>query len=169
MRRTLIWLAVAPLGIGLTTGLTITTTLLSQQPIGLASEPLSAGVALAPPVAEAAAGEPRAHAAKRARALVPRGGRALPTIRPAPTAARVTPPVTAPSPPVDAAPPPRTTKPVAPVKHPTRTKQPAPTTTPKHLNTRPDEQGGGGSQPSGDHGGSDNSGSDSSGHSTPDD
>ena len=43
LRRTFIWLAVAPLGIGLTTGLTITTTLLTQQPIGLASEPLSAG------------------------------------------------------------------------------------------------------------------------------
>lgn len=47
VRRTLTWIAVAALGVGLTTGMTITTTLLSQQPIALASEPLSAGDALA--------------------------------------------------------------------------------------------------------------------------
>ena len=41
------WIAVAVLGVGLTTAMTITTTLLSQQPIALASEPLSAGNALA--------------------------------------------------------------------------------------------------------------------------
>lgn len=46
VRRTLTWIAVAALGVGLTTAMTITTTLLSQQPIALASEPLSAGDAL---------------------------------------------------------------------------------------------------------------------------
>ena len=48
-RRTLTWIAVAVLGVGLTTAMTITTTLLSQQPIALASEPLSAGNALVAP------------------------------------------------------------------------------------------------------------------------
>ena len=48
LRRTLTWVSVAALGVGLTTAMTITTTLLSQQPIALSSEPLSAGNALAP-------------------------------------------------------------------------------------------------------------------------
>jgi hypothetical protein len=48
IRRTLTWVAVAALGVGLTTAMTITTTLLSQQPIALASEPLSAGNTLVP-------------------------------------------------------------------------------------------------------------------------
>ena len=48
VRRTLTWIAVAALGVGLTTALTITTTLLSQQPVALASEPLSAGDTLVP-------------------------------------------------------------------------------------------------------------------------
>jgi len=47
------WFAVAALGVGLTTAMTITTTLLAQQPIGLSSEPLSAGNALVPPAASA--------------------------------------------------------------------------------------------------------------------
>lgn len=51
LRQTLTWAGVAALGVGLTTAVTITTTLLSQQPIALASEPLSAGNALVPPKA----------------------------------------------------------------------------------------------------------------------
>jgi uncharacterized membrane protein YgcG len=54
-RRALTWVAVAALGVGLTTALTITTTLLAQQPIGLSSEPPSAGNALVPRVASAPA------------------------------------------------------------------------------------------------------------------
>ena len=49
VRRTLTWIAVAALGVGLTTAMTIATTLLSQQPIALASEPLSAGDPLVAP------------------------------------------------------------------------------------------------------------------------
>lgn len=48
IRRALVWAAVAVLGVALTTGATITTTLLSQQPTGLSSEPVLAGNALAP-------------------------------------------------------------------------------------------------------------------------
>lgn len=48
VRRTLIWVAVAALGVGLTTAMTMTTTLLTQQSIALSSEPLSAGNALVP-------------------------------------------------------------------------------------------------------------------------
>jgi hypothetical protein len=166
MQRTLLWLAVAPIGIGLTTGLTITTTLLTQQPIGLASEPLSAGDALAPRTTKAVTGERPADAAKRA-LVPPHGGRALPTSRPGPTASRATPPASAPPAPVSTGAPPSVTKPVAPVKHPTRTTQPAPTG-PQHVKTEPGEQGGGDSRPS-DHGGSENSGSDGSGHGTRDD
>ncbi len=55
VRRTLTWIAVAALGVGLTTAMTITTTLLSQQPVALASEPLSAGNALVPQRASAPA------------------------------------------------------------------------------------------------------------------
>jgi outer membrane biosynthesis protein TonB len=160
MRRTLIWLAVAPLGIGLTTGLTITTTLLTQQPIGLASEPLSAGDALAPPDTKAVAGEAPAHAAKPARALLPHGGRALSTSAPRPPRASVPPPAITPPPPapvVTPPPPPAPAKPVTPAKHVTPAKQPAHATT-KHVKTSPDEHGGGDSQPSTDGGRSDNSG-----------
>jgi hypothetical protein len=167
MRRTLIWLAVAPLGIGLTTGLTITTTLLTQQPIGLASEPLSAGDALAPPPTRAIARELPAHAAKPARALVTHGGRALPTAVPA----RVTRPALAPPPPapvVTPAPPTPPAQPITPPKQPTPTKQPAHTTRPTRIKTQPDEQGGGDSQRSTDGGGS-SKGSDNSGHGTRDD
>ena len=153
MRRTLIWLAVAPLGIGLTTGLTITTTLLTQQPIGLASEPLSAGDALAPPDTKAVAREVPAHAAKSTRALLPHGGRAFPTGAPSPPPASVPPPAIMPPPPA-----PVVTPTPPPAKQPTPAKQPAHTTTPKHVKTSPDEHGGGDSQPSTDGGRSDNSG-----------
>ena len=149
MRRTLIWLAVAPLGIGLTTGLTITTTLLTQQPIGLASEPLSAGDALAPPTTKAPAGKRPAHAAKPARALVTHGGRALPTAVPKRPRITTKPPAITPAPPA---------KPVTPAKQPPSTKQPARTAMPTHVKTQAGEQGGGDAHSSSDGGGSDNSG-----------
>lgn len=55
VRRTLTWVAVAMLGVGLTTAMTMTTTLLTQQSIALSSEPLSAGNALVPRKAAAPA------------------------------------------------------------------------------------------------------------------
>ena len=48
VRRATAWLVAAVLGVGLTAATTLTTTLLADQPIGVAGEPLSAGVALAP-------------------------------------------------------------------------------------------------------------------------
>ena len=48
VRHTLPWVAVAAVGVALTTAMTITTTLLTQQSIALSSEPLSAGNALVP-------------------------------------------------------------------------------------------------------------------------
>ncbi len=50
-RRTAIWALAALLGIVLTAGITWATSQLTSQHIGLASEPLSAGSHLAPPVA----------------------------------------------------------------------------------------------------------------------
>jgi hypothetical protein len=61
IRRTLTWVAVAALGVGLTTAMTITTTLLSQQPIALASEPLSAGNTLVPQTPAAATSRTAVH------------------------------------------------------------------------------------------------------------
>jgi hypothetical protein len=52
-RRILFWTVLASLGIGLAAGLTIATSELARQPIGLASEPLTAGDQLAPPAARA--------------------------------------------------------------------------------------------------------------------
>ncbi|HET6174494.1 MAG TPA: hypothetical protein VFD90_17945 [Gaiellales bacterium] len=77
LRRIFTWLVIAPLGIGLTTGLTITTTLLTQQPIGLASEPLSAGDALAPHAATIAARAVDSSSAHQAPAPGAHGGRAV--------------------------------------------------------------------------------------------
>ena len=66
-RRTLTWLAVAAFGVGLTTAVTITTTLLSQQPIALASEPLSAGNTLVPTTVVTASPAPAHLAGKHRR------------------------------------------------------------------------------------------------------
>jgi hypothetical protein len=86
IRRTLTWVAVAALGVGLTTAMTITTTLLSQQPIALASEPLSAGNTLVPQTPAAATSRTAVHhrAAKVHRRV---------TARPKPAPAKTTPQV----------------------------------------------------------------------------
>jgi hypothetical protein len=97
LRHTFTWLAIAPLGLGLTTGVTITTTLLSQQAIGLSSEPLSAGDALAPRAATPKASGIRAHARHPAAVPVPHGGRATATAAPRTHPASVTPPAAAPT------------------------------------------------------------------------
>ena len=97
LRHTFTWLAIAPLGLGLTTGVTITTTLLSQQAIGLSSEPLSAGDALAPRATAAKASGIRAHARHPAPAPVPHGGRATTTAAPRAEPASVTAPTVAPT------------------------------------------------------------------------
>ena len=185
LRRTLMWLTVAPLGLGLTTGLTITTTLLTQQPIGLGSEPLSAGDALAPRAAKAVATGVRGQAAKPPPAPLPHGGRALSIAIPRESRTSVTPDVT-PQPPVPA---PATTATTALVpathassakqaastrqpgttKQPTPTKKATPTTTPTHVDTQSDERGGGGPQPSSDGAPSADGGSDGSGQGTRDD
>jgi hypothetical protein len=160
LRRTLTWIAIAPLGLGLTTGLTITTTLLTQQPIGLSSEPLSAGDALAPRATTPAA-ERRAHAVRPASGAVSHGGRAVATGR-ADTqpVASASPPAVPPSPP---APPPAaaTTPPPTPVKQPAHT----PTRTP----TPAQRDGGRDGRGSSDRGGSDRGGDENSGSGQRDD
>ena len=161
LRRTLTWLAIAPLGLGLTTGLTITTTLLTQQPIGLSSEPLSAGDALAPRDDDGPAGE-----ASRARCALGFGtpcrtedARWRPD---APARSRRRAPRLRPSPPVTPAPPPAaTTTPPTPVKQPAHT----PTRTP----TPADRHGGRDGRGSSDGGGSDHRGDESSGSGQRDD
>lgn len=159
LRRTLTWIAIAPLGLGLTTGLTITTTLLTQQPIGLSSEPLSAGDALAPR-ATTPAGERRAHAVRSASAAVPHGGRAVATGRAGTQpVASASPPAITPSPP--APPPAATTTPPTPVKQPAHT----PTRTP----TPADRHGGRDGRGSSDGGGNDHRGDESSGSGQRDD
>jgi hypothetical protein len=161
LRRTYTWLAIAPLGLGLTTGLTITTTLLTQQPIGLSSEPLSAGDALAPRVTTAAAGEIRAHAAPSASAPTPHGGRAVAT-GVSGTQAAATPPAITPSPPT----PPQA---AATTHEPTPAKQPAHTPTPTQAPTPTEGHRGRDGQRSSDGGGSDSGGDENSGSGVRDD
>ena len=160
LRRTYTWLAIAPLGLGLTTGLTITTTLLTQQPIGLSSEPLSAGDALAPRATTSAAREIRARAAQSASAPAPHGGRAVAT-GVSGTQAAATPP---------AAPNPPTPPQAAPTTHqPTPAKQPAHTPTPTQPPTPTEGHRGRDGQRSSDGGGSDSGGDENSGPGVRDD
>ena len=159
LRRTLTWLAIAPLGLGLTTGLTITTTLLTQQPIGLSSEPLSAGDALAPRDDEGPPGSvERTLCARLRQPCRTEDARWRPARRHAP-AASASPPAITPSPP--APPPAATTTPPTPVKQPAHT----PTRTP----TPADRHGGRDGRGSSDGGGSDHRGDESSGSGQRDD
>ena len=110
-RRTLIWSAVAVLGVALTTGATITTTLLSQQPTGLSSEPVLAGNALAPErtqgrtpghqATKSTVGKPSAPLTHSTTPVTSPSEHAPPTnpvvTRPSPQAPRVWPVVTRPS------------------------------------------------------------------------
>jgi hypothetical protein len=150
LRHTFTWLAIAPLGLGLTTGLTITTTLLSQQAIGLSSEPLSAGDALAPRATTAATSGIGGHARHPAPVPAPHGGRATATAAPRTHPASVTPPPAA-----------RTTP------TPTTVQVKPPTTRPKPTQT--EDHGGRDQRRSGDGGGSVHKGSENSGSGARDD
>ena len=88
-RRTLTWVAVAALGVGLTTAMTITTTLLAQQPIGLSSESPSAGNALVPPVAEVPLAVVRHRAKPKQKPLSRSQQRRSPSVRPVVPATQV--------------------------------------------------------------------------------
>lgn len=159
VRQTFTWLAIAPLGLGLTTGLTITTTLLTQQPIGLSSESLSAGDALAPRITTTATKGIRAHAPHSTPAPIAHGGRAESTAVPRTHPGTVTPRIATPSTPTPSTPTPSAPTPTTAQVKPPTTKPPAQT----------EDHGGRGQRRSGDGGGRDRKRGDDSGSRVRDD
>ena len=132
MPATIRWVALALLGLLIAAGVSIAASSLASQQIGLASEPISAGDALAPAV--------RAHAKSHRHRPPTRHGEKNPSATTAPSAAYPPAVTTAPPPPTSTAPPPTTSP------------SPPPTSTP--VPPSPGRRlGGGGGDSHGDGGG----------------